>query len=336
LRTLVISDLHIGSRLTHDVLTRPEPLRRLLSALDGVARLVLLGDVVELMEGRPEQALSVAEPILRLIGERIGPTNEVIVVPGNHDRPLVRAWVRERPERLTLDTVVPAQATRYLARLTELLSPARVSVRYPGVWLREGIWATHGHYLDLHLIPRSAVGVVRRPLARVQPDVARPVDYERARRPSAARFSRWLPLPVAALLDDAAELLRASTMPRVRQHLLRPGVAPLTSKLLGFQMLRASVPALDRVVRRLGVRANWVIFGHVHRAGPLADDDPADWLGVDGTRFVNCGSWLYEPRLVHRAVPPHPYWPGGAVVLDDDEDPRVIGVLDDLSPSEIH
>jgi hypothetical protein len=39
---------------------------------------------------------------------------------------------------------------------------------------------------------------------------------------------------------------------------------------------------------------------------------------------------------VHRAVPPHPYWPGGAVVLDDDEDPRVIGVLDDLSPSEIH
>ena len=72
--TLVLSDLHLGSRLRHDVLTQPEPLRRLLKALDGVERLVLLGDAVELLEKRPDRAMAVAEPILRLIGKTLGPT----------------------------------------------------------------------------------------------------------------------------------------------------------------------------------------------------------------------------------------------------------------------
>jgi hypothetical protein len=336
-RTLIISDLHIGSRLTHDVLTRPEPLRPLLDALERVERLVLMGDVVELMEGRPDQAMSVAEPILRQIGERLGSEREVLVIPGNHDRPLVRAWLRRDPGRLSLATQVPIDATPLLSRFSQLLAPARVNVSYPGAWLRDDIYATHGHYLDTHLMPRSAVGVARSPLRKPARNEATPADYERARRPSAARFSRWLPLPIAALLEDAAELVRASTMPRVRQHLLRPGVAPLTSRLLGFQMRRASIPALDRVIHRLGVDAEWVIFGHVHRAGPLAGDDPDDWVSQDGkTRFVNCGSWLYEPRLVHRATPPHPYWPGGAVLLQDDEQPSVLGILDDLEEASLH
>ena len=73
--TLVISDLHLGSRLRHDVLTQPEPLHRLLGALEGIERLVLLGDVVELLEKRAERAMDIAEPILRLIGDgRLGST----------------------------------------------------------------------------------------------------------------------------------------------------------------------------------------------------------------------------------------------------------------------
>ena len=70
--TLVLSDLHLGSRLRHDVLTQAEPLRRLLEALEGIERLVLLGDVVELLEERAERAMGVAEPILRLIGRTLG------------------------------------------------------------------------------------------------------------------------------------------------------------------------------------------------------------------------------------------------------------------------
>ncbi len=51
-RSLVVSDLHLGSITGRDVLRAPAALERLLEALDGVDRLVLLGDVVELLEGR--------------------------------------------------------------------------------------------------------------------------------------------------------------------------------------------------------------------------------------------------------------------------------------------
>jgi len=40
---------------------------------------------------------------------------------------------------------------------------------------------------------------------------------------------------------------------------------------------------------------------------------------------------VYEPLLVHRAIPPHPYWPGGAVRLDDAGEPSAVSLLDDLS-----
>jgi UDP-2,3-diacylglucosamine pyrophosphatase LpxH len=331
-RTLVISDLHLGGRLGHSVLTRPEPLRRLLDALEHVERLVLLGDTVELMEGRAQQAMDTAEPVLRALGARLGANREVIVVPGNHDAPLVRAWVRARSETLSSETSVESTATPVLARLTSWLAPARVGVRYPGVWLSDSVWATHGHYLDRHLLPVSAYGIGRLPRAR-----AAPIDYELARRPSVARFSRWLPRPVAALVDDAAELARASTMPRVQRRLLHRRIAPLTATLLGVQMRRASIPALARVVDRLGVDAEWVVFGHVHRLGPLADDDPQQWRAPGGSpRIVNTGSWLYEPLLVHRARPPHPYWPGGAMLLEPGEDPRAIGLLDGLSSGQLH
>jgi hypothetical protein len=39
---------------------------------------------------------------------------------------------------------------------------------------------------------------------------------------------------------------------------------------------------------------------------------------------------VYEPLLLHRATPPHPYWPGGAVVVDGERDPVAVGLLDDL------
>ena len=134
--------------------------------------------------------------------------------------------------------------------------------------------------------------------------------------------------------------MRAATMPsvpRVPRGRLARGLSPLTSTLLGAQMRRASIPALGRVVHRLGVDADWVLFGHVHRSGPLAPDDPADWLGPAGSpRIVNSGSWVYEPLLVHHAQPPHPYWPGGAIVIEDGADPRAVGLLDHLGASALH
>jgi UDP-2,3-diacylglucosamine pyrophosphatase LpxH len=339
-RTLVVSDFHLGARLGRDVLRRPDLLERLLDAVDEVERLVLLGDILELLEGRPRHAMEAGEPVLRALGARLGRGREVIVVPGNHDAALVRPWVRARGHTLTLDTVIPPTATRALEQMAVWLRPARVRVHYPGVWLAEGVWATHGHYLDRHLVPESAFGIARGALGRLPRDGAVPLDYERAGGPSLTRveafLTRWLPRPLAVLIEDAAEILRAGTMPDPRLFLSHR-FAPVTAMLLGAQMRRASIPALARVVHRLGVEAEWVIFGHVHRRGPLADDTPREWSGPGGRpRTANTGSWVYEPLLLHRATPPHPYWPGGAILLEDRREPEAIGLLDRVEASALH
>jgi hypothetical protein len=227
-------------------------------------------------------------------------------------------------------------ATPLLARLTSWLSPARARVSYPGVWLSDRVWATHGHYLDRHLLPEVAYGVARGALGRVPRDGATPADYERAGGPSLTRveawLTRWLPRPLAKLSDDLAELARALTMPRVPRVLLDRRLSGVNAALLGLQFRFASLPALGRVVHRLGVDADWVVFGHVHRSGPRPGDDARRWAGPGGApRIVNTGSWVYEPLLVNHVTPPHPYWPGGAVMLRSDAaEPEVVGLLDHL------
>jgi UDP-2,3-diacylglucosamine pyrophosphatase LpxH len=334
-RTLVVSDLHLGSRLGRDVLRRPEALGALLAALEDVDRLVLLGDTLELLSERGGGSPALARPVLRAIGARLGGDREVVLVPGNHDAALIRPWVRANGMPSTIDAQVPLDATPLLREVASWLAPAQVRVHYPGVWLSRRVWATHGHYLDRHLLPDSAFGITRGLLGRLPRDGAVPADYEQRGASITAVegwLARWLPRPLAVLADDAAELLRAATMPGIPLRLLSHRWAPLTVLLLGMQMRRASIPALARVAHRLGVDADWVVFGHVHRCGPLASDDVAQWRGPGGRpRIANTGSWVYEPLLLHRAAPPHPYWPGGAIVIEGDGDPRAIGLLDDVA-----
>ena len=337
MRTLVVSDLHLGALRRNDVLLNPEPLERLLAALDDIDRLVLLGDIIDLAEGRLQHAMRVSARVLGAVGGRLGSARQVIVVPGNHDRQLVDRWIRRQGVGLTPSAGVPLDASPALAQVGSWLAPARVSAHYPGVWLSDRVWATHGHYLDRHLFPESAFGIARGLLGRPPRDGAAPIDYERARRPSLVRAARCLPGPLIALLDDMAEVARAATMPRVPRRLLHPRLAPMLASVLGAQMSRASIPALARVVHRLALDAEWVVFGHVHRLGPLAGDRPLSWQGPGGRpRIVNSGSWVYEPLLVHGATPPHPYWPGGAVVIDAGGEPRAVGLLDELDAGALH
>ena len=71
--------------------------------------------------------------------------------------------------------------------MTELLGGAEV--RYPGVWLSEGVWATHGHYLDRHLLPEAAFGIARGLLGRL-PGTARGRSTTRAPGPAPTRSRR--------------------------------------------------------------------------------------------------------------------------------------------------
>ncbi len=313
-RTLVISDLHISAeRVGLSVVLRPEPLERLLEALEGYDRLVLLGDLAELHLPPPQgsQSLDGAAPILRAFGARLGPRREVVIVAGNHDRALVDPWVRERTGELDLAMSVPLDATPALRRVASLLAPAQVRASYPGVWLSDRVWATHGHYLDPHLMPVGAYGVARAVVRRRHYERASVRDYERATGPQAGSTGHALRKPFLALL--------------------RPSLAPQVAALLDRQMRSQALPALAHVVRRLGVDADWVLFGHVHRLGPLRSDHPGAWIESPGSpRFANTGSWVYERLLLEGIAPPHPYWPGGAIALDDDGEPRAICLLDDL------
>lgn len=342
MRTLIVSDLHLGNRGGHDTARLPGPRARLLEAVDGVDRLVLLGDTVELMGRRPRRSMAIAEPVLRELGRRLGPDREVILVPGNHDAPLVRAWALHRGRELGLSDAVEGTANRALAQMLSWLAPARSSVRYPGVWLEDRVWATHGHYLDRHLMPESAFGLPRGRLGADRPVAhAHPIDYEHARRRSIARSQgrarqslaeRFAARPGGTALEEALGLLSRMTMPRVPVAMQSAGLTPLTVKLIDAQMRYGSLAAMAHVTRRLGVDADWVVFGHVHRAGPLDGDR---WPRGNGPHLLNTGSWLYEPLLLDQAVPPHPYWPGGAVVLESGSPPRTVGLLDDLEPAQL-
>ena len=150
-RTLVVSDLHLGSRAGNDVLRREGVLEALLDALEGVDRLVLLGDTLELRQGSVPSVLGRARPVLERLGAWLG-DRPVVLVPGNHDHALITGWLERRERPLELEQRwAPADASFAAETCAAMLAPASVEVAYPGLWLGEGVYATHGHYLDLHM-----------------------------------------------------------------------------------------------------------------------------------------------------------------------------------------
>jgi hypothetical protein len=316
---------------------------------------VLLGDVLELRHGPLREALAVAREPLGEIGAALGPAGQVVVLLGNHDHHLVEAWMARRaadgpPSPLGTQTGVDWRAGEPLSQLTEMLAPAQVTGAYPGVWLRPDVYATHGHYLDLHLtvpsLERLGAGLMRRVVALNREGPRSGEDYETVLEPMYA----WIH-SIAQLADaDRSRVLhggsvrgwQALTGSRrgVRRTLLaagfpvlvaalnRAGLGPLRAEVTGAELRRAGLRALEEVVSRLGVQADYVIFGHTHRAGPLPADDAAEWRTAAGAQLFNSGSWVQEPAFAGPDPSQSPYRPGFCVVLEDDEPPRLVNLLD--------
>jgi hypothetical protein len=346
-RTIVVSDLHLGAASGRDVLRGARLRAPLLELITGADRVVLLGDVVELLEGPPADALATARPLLRAIGQ--AGLDEVVLVPGNHDRGLIRAWIERRHEQgmpLALDEPVPPDASPGLAGLLEALAPAPVRVAYPGVWLRDDVYATHGHYLDAHLEPPPRLEgvlpwwrdwIAPLPHGPVGPDAYEAVlagpyaDIEahiRARSAEAAGRGRRLGAAVAGAVAEAV-------LPVVTRMTGGEGLAPLSAGLLGFEVRRAGLDAFEEVLERLGLEPEHVIFGHIHRAGPLEGEAVGPWATRRGTRLTNTGAWTYSPLLLAGASSANPYWPGSCVVLDDGGPPRVERLLTGLASRDL-
>src|SRR5205807_165289 len=186
MRTLIVSDLHLGGLSGADMLRDPELRAPLLRAAESADRVVLLGDVLEFRHGPPREALAAAQPFFADLGRALA-GRELIVVAGNHDHALVAPWLSRRgalqaPRPLALEQLIaPADASPLLEQIAAWAGEARVLAAYPGLWVRPDVYAMHGHYLDCHLtvptLERLSVGVMSRLMGRPA-DRFRPVaDY---------------------------------------------------------------------------------------------------------------------------------------------------------------
>jgi hypothetical protein len=186
----------------------------------------------------------------------------------------------------------------------------------------------HGgiRYLEhgrLHLVFESSAE--RRRLLRLAPHLVRPLSftwpvYE------GARVSAWK-LAAGLALYDALALFRNVG----RHRRLRPDDVIEQEPALR----RGGLRGIREVLRRLGVEAPHAIFGHTHRSGPWPQDDPDEWSTPAGTRIVNTGSWVYQPHFLSERPNASPYWPGTAVVVEDDGPPRLIRLLGDRGHREL-
>jgi predicted phosphodiesterase len=395
MRTLVLSDLHLGGVSRSDLLRRPALREPLLEAAGDVDRVVLLGDVLELRHGPPREALAAAREFFAALG-RVLAGKELVLVAGNHDHALIEPWLARRaelpePAPLGLEQLLePAEASPMVERLAEWAAPASVRFAYPGLWIRPDVYAMHGHYLDCHLtiptIERLSVGVMSRLLGRRADSFASVSDYEAVTAPvyawrhAVARDARtgdglngiatvhaWRALGGGGGegASSAAASSRNGTRHRVRARraelaalarqraivhgfplavaaLNRAGIGPLKAEISSAELRGAGLRAMGEVAARLGLDDAYVVFGHTHRAGPLAHDDLREWHrppalpgATPGARLVNVGSWTYDSIFLTAAPGESPYWPGTVALVDDDGPPVLRRLLLDRTHDEL-
>jgi len=362
--TVVISDLHLGARSGVDVLRTERARAALLTAVDGADELIVAGDLLELRDGPVDEALGAARPLLEQLGEAMG-GRRVVLVPGNHDHHLLSAWRAERPRELGAEQLIePERASPHAGRIAGWLEPAQCVVSYPGLWVDDDVYVTHGHYLDRHItvpaLEPLALRVAERLLRRRGDQLAGVDGYEAVVAPvyaAAFELAQSAPEPAGeggsgpatlsarayrALARDGAgsrplrhRLAGRVGLPALVAALNAAGLGPLRAELSGPRMRRSALEAMGEVVDRLGVPARQVVFGHTHRAGPLADDDRGEWVAPNGARLHNCGSWVRERFLGGQVPQRSPYRAGVAVRLEPGREPRLCHLLDEAVPRAV-
>jgi predicted phosphodiesterase len=364
MRTLIVSDLHLGSLSGTDLLRRAELRAPLLEAIADVDRLVLLGDVLELRHGPIREAMAAARPFFEDVGRALA-GRELVVVAGNHDHAFVEPWLARRGEEhqappLGVEQMLdPANVSPALERIESWVAPAQLRVAYPGLWVRPDVYATHGHYLDCHLtvptLERLSMGAMTRLLGKPAGTFACVDDYEATVAPvfawrdavardaqtgaalnGAATVTAWNALRGSGARSSrgyagAMRWIRARAIaagfPIAIAALNRAGVGPLRADISLSELRRSGLHAMGEVAARLDLGDAYVVFGHTHRAGPLPGDEQHEWRGRQGARLVNCGSWTYSSIFLTSTPGESPYWPGVCVIVDDDGAPKVERLL---------
>jgi hypothetical protein len=359
MRTAIVSDLHLGTLVGTDLLRDGAMRRTLLAELSGADRVVLLGDVLELRELPAGDVLERATPFLAELGEALA-GREIVLVPGNHDHhlaePLLERHSLAKAGGLGLEQLYDPPAG-VAARIGQLLEPAHLTLAYPGIWLRDGTYAIHGHYLDCHMaIPTVeclSAAVTMRVVGEI-PDPARLEDYERAVGPIYS-FSWGFaqargPERIGGRARPTAgawERLSGNGSGRLSGRLLSSVAFPAAARGLGRLLRREFVTdisvegisrfglaAMREVIRRLPLECEHVVFAHTHRPGPLPGDAVDQWR-VGGLSMHASGSWNYSPGLCRATAAESVFWPGTVTWVEDDGPPQVRQLLADRTRSEL-
>jgi hypothetical protein len=347
-------------RSGRDLLGSGEPRNALRAALVGVERLILLGDVLELRQSPAREVLTAAQPALRELGGALESGTRVTIVPGNHDHRLLVPWLERRgrdraPQPLGLEACVDGRAGEPLARLAGWLAPRgsgiELDVAYPGCWLRDDVYATHGHYSDRHatvpMFERLGAGAMARIAGERPGGPQSSEDYEAILNPMYAWLDALAQTGGVATGGGSGAAWRAlsgrsaglglrrravrAALPAIVAGLNRAGLGPLSADLSIDALRRSRLQAVGEVVLRLGVEARHVIFGHSHRAGPLPADDGTEWHTVTGATLTNAGCWVHDPVFLGAEPALNPYRPGFAATLTDSGPPALVNLLDDIS-----
>jgi predicted phosphodiesterase len=356
-RTVIFSDLHLGASTGADVARDPDVRGRLLQAAAEADRVVMLGDLLELRELPVGEILVQTRPFFDELAQAIA-GKRLLLVPGNHDYQLAEPFLtryRLDPGGLPTEAEWPvAPGDGVAGRLAEWLPDVELTLGYPGVRLRPDIWATHGHYLDVHLtIPRLETifaGAVGR-LTKRGRDCRSTADYEavlspiygfnnalaQGVSPRAVTRGASLSRTVWSRANGTGEggalgrlLVGKIAIPGGVAALNLTGLGPFGYDISGAELRRTGLRSMARVVEGLGIEADHVIFGHSHRRGPEPGDAPEEWRLPGGTQLWNTGTWFYERVLMGQDRRDSPYWPGSVIRLDDDGPPELDNVLGDL------
>jgi Calcineurin-like phosphoesterase len=354
MRTAIVSDLHLGSGFGEDLLRDAEIRRVLLGELARADRLVLLGDVLELRELPLAIALESARSFFEEIGEAMA-GRPVVLVPGNHDHRLAEPLLEQQalagaPLGLEQRTEPSGQTA---TRIAAWLGRAELQLAYPGVWLRDDVYATHGHYMDCHMtLPRleciAAAATMRalRPL----PERPEPADYERVLQPVYGLTYGLAQGGVARRAARPSErvyrtIASGNGTTRMRRAALRAVVpagiwginrllrADFDASLDGGSISRNCIAAATELAERLRLEAVHTLTGHTHRGGPHEGD--GEWTLAGGGRLHNTGSWVFATAFHHPGTPPGPYWPGTVTWLEDSGPPRRERLLLERSRDEL-
>ena len=355
--TLVVSDLHVGDRAGADVLRREGVAGALFDAVEQADRLVILGDALELRNRPARDVLAAAEPFYRALGDALA-GRPLVIVAGNHDHALVERFLARKEKPLGLEQrFTPKKASDLAVALAEQLGRgADVQFAYPGLWLREDVYAMHGHYLDVHItVPTferiSIAASARLALDQSRPwnAVSSPDEYEALLGPvyawnfAAAQSGRPGQGPAGTAATRMYKTLQggraggrrtqalAAAFPLAVAALNAAGLGPLRPELARSELRAAGLRAMSEVVERLRVRARHVLFGHTHRAGMIERDSEPEWLTPNGVQLHNTGSWVYSDTFLADRDPASPYWPGGAILIDNGSPPQLLRLLATVS-----